>query len=145
MPANPVTSGLKALLADSYTLYLKTQNYHWNVTGPQFSALHALFMAQYSELALAIDEIAERIRALGEKAPGSYREFSQLATIKEATGKENTPQMVKTLRDDHKTLIQSLYSLLEKAQKKGDEGTCDLLTTRIPAHEKQAWMLDSSL
>lgn len=146
MTTTPVIAGLKASLADSYTLYLKTQNFHWNVTGPQFQSLHALFMTQYTDLALANDEIAERIRALGEFAPGSYKAFSKLASIKEAEeGTTQAVQMVKALVKDQTTLVKTLNTCLKAAQKAGDDPTTDLMIRRITQHEKNRWMLESSL
>lgn len=144
MSNKKVVEALKVSLADSYTLYLKTQNYHWNVTGPQFKGLHTLFEEQYTELAGAVDELAERIRALGEKAPGSYREFSKLATIKEAAGTEDAKTMVTTLKSDHLKLAQTLTKAIQAAQNAEDEGTVDMLGGRIAAHQKQAWMLEAT-
>lgn len=145
MSNHPVITALKHLLADSYTLYLKTQNFHWNVTGPQFQSLHALFMAQYSDLALAIDEIAERIRALGDFAPGSYSAYAQLATIKECTTRPAASEMVKELAADQTIIITTLTTLLKAAQSAGDEPSADLAIQRITLHEKNRWMLNSSL
>ncbi len=139
------TTQLKNVLADSYVLYLKTQNYHWNVTGPQFASLHGLFEEQYTDLAAAIDEIAERIRTLGEKAPGSFAEFSKLASIKEATGDESAQSMVKQLAEDQDTLIATLTAALDAASEAGDEVTIGFVTDRIGVHEKNRWMLTSSL
>lgn len=144
MSNKKVVDALKVGLADSYTLYLKTQNYHWNVTGPHFKGLHALFEEQYTELATAIDELAERIRALGEKAPGSYREFSKLATIKEAEGTEDAKTMLKVLKTDHTKVAQTLTKAIQAAQNAEDEGTVDMLGGRIAAHQKHAWMLEAS-
>ena len=136
--------GLERLLADSYTLYLKTHNFHWNVTGPNFSSLHLMFEGQYTELALAVDTIAERIRALGFPAPGSYARFSELTTIKEATGVPKAEAMVAQLAADHETIVKSIKALWLAAEKDRDEGTLDLLTQRLSSHEKTAWMLNSS-
>lgn len=140
-----IADGLAKLLADSYTLYLKTHNYHWNVTGPMFQTLHLLFEQQYSELALAVDEIAERIRALDFLAPGSYAEFSKLTKIKEATTTPAANEMITQLVHDQELIIQTareLFPIVEKAQ---DQATLDLLTRRIQIHEKNAWMLRSHL
>ncbi|MBM3618809.1 MAG: DNA starvation/stationary phase protection protein [Alphaproteobacteria bacterium] len=145
MSNKPVIEGLKHSLADSYTLFLKTQNYHWNVTGPNFRGLHLLFEEQYNDLFAAIDEIAERIRALGEHAPGSFKAFSKLSGIKEAADESPTPAaMVKELAKDQDTLLATLGKAIEAAQKAGDEATADLLIGRVAAHEKNRWMLKSS-
>ena len=145
MSNNPVAQTLKTVLADSYTLYLKTQNYHWNVTGPNFHSLHVMFEEQYTDLAVANDDIAERIRALGEVAPGSYKAFSKLATVKEA---DDTPPdastMVKHLAQDQTVLLASLQDALEAAQKAGDEVTVGMVSERMTVHEKNRWMLQSS-
>jgi len=140
-----ITEGLAGLLADTYTLYLKTHNYHWNVTGPHFRSLHLLFEEQYNELALAVDAIAERIRTLGERAPGSYREFSEMATIEEAIGTPDAGKMVKTLAADQGKIVKTIKAVWATAEQQGDEGTIDLLSTRLAVHEKAAWMLTSSL
>ncbi|NDF12304.1 MAG: DNA starvation/stationary phase protection protein [Proteobacteria bacterium] len=138
---------LKSVLANTYVLYLKTQNYHWNVTGGNFAALHELFNQQYTEMAAAIDEIAERIRALGSFAPGSFAEFSEFAVISEASAKDKAGanKMVKNLRDDNHTLVGILEKALKAAQAEGDEATVDLFIGRTAAHQKHAWMLDSSI
>jgi starvation-inducible DNA-binding protein len=136
---------LAQLLADSYTLYLKTQNYHWNVTGPHFGALHALFETQYTDLALAVDEIAERIRALGHPAPASYAEFGARTKIKEASGKTPAMQMVAALAQDHETLAEAAAAVIAVAQASSDEPTAGMATNRQEIHEKAAWMLHSSL
>ena len=136
---------LKKLLADTYTLYIKTQNFHWNVTGIHFHTLHGMFETQYTALASAVDEIAERIRALGDKAPGSYAEFSKLTTIKEATGKENADAMLQALADDNESLVRELRELFSKVADVNDDATLDLLTTRISEHEKTAWMLRATI
>jgi starvation-inducible DNA-binding protein len=133
------------LLADSYTLYLKTHNYHWNVTGPMFTTLHTLFETQYTELALAVDEIAERIRALGHVAPGSYVEFARLATVKDAKGVPSAPEMIRELVADSETVAASAHAVIEAAEKAGDQATADLATRRIEVAEKNAWMLRSHL
>jgi len=140
-----IPEGLARLLADTYTLYLKTHNYHWNVTGPNFRSLHLLFEEQYNELALAVDAIAERIRTLGERAPGSYREFSSLATIKEADGTPKAEEMVELLAADQGKIVKTIKDVWAAAEQTGDEGTIDLLSTRLAVHEKAAWMLKSSL
>lgn len=145
MTNKPVTDGLKKVLADSYTLALKTQNFHWNVEGRHFSALHALFETQYTDLAAAIDEIAERIRALGEKSPGSYAEFGKLTVIKEGKSDLDENAMVKDLHDSHVQIVGTLKKALTAAQKAEDEATADVLIGRIQIHEKTAWMLKASL
>lgn len=136
-----ITSGLSRLLADTYTLYLKTHNYHWNVTGPQFNTLHTMFETQYTELAMAVDEIAERIRALGAWAPGSYSDYARLATVKEASGIPSAEAMVAELAADQATVVRTARSVFPAAEAAGDEPTADLLTQRIQVHEKTAWML----
>ena len=138
---NAITTGLSHLLADTYTLYLKTHNYHWNVTGPQFNTLHTMFETQYTELALAVDEIAERIRALGAWAPGSYSEFARLSSIKEAEGIPSAEAMVADLAADQAAIVRTARSVFPTADDAGDEPTADLLTQRMQAHEKTAWML----
>ncbi len=136
--------GLARLLADSYTLYLKTHNFHWNVTGPLFNTLHLLFEQQYTELALAVDEIAERIRALGLPAPGSYAEFGRLTTVKEAQSGTNAHDMLLQLIADQGLIIQTARGLFPMAEQARDQVTLDLLTRRMQVHEKNAWMLRSS-
>ncbi len=143
--SSAVVDALSRLLADSYTLYLKTHNYHWNVTGPMFTTLHTLFMTQYSELALAIDEIAERIRSLGAYAPGSYTEFKALSKVKEASGQPSAAQMIKTLVADQATIVEAARAVFKAAEKAGDQATADLATRRLDVHEKNAWMLRSHL
>jgi starvation-inducible DNA-binding protein len=133
------------LLADSYTLYLKTHNFHWNVKGPMFSTLHLMFEQQYNELALAVDEIAERIRALGHPAPGTYREFLKLTTIKEPTGVPKALDMIRQLADDQKTVADAARDVIAAADEAGDQATADLATRRVEVHEKNAWMLSSHL
>lgn len=132
-------------LADGYMLYLKTQNYHWNVTGPHFAGLHALFQTQYEDLAAAIDETAERIRALGSPAPGSLAAFARLASVKEETGSPDWRQMLKTLSGDQAKIVETLQAALDLAQETGDEATADLMITRIAQHQKNKWMLDAHL
>ena len=136
---------LSYLLADSYTLYLKTHNYHWNVTGPMFQTLHLMFETQYTELATAVDEIAERIRALGIYAPGSYSQFIQLSSIKEETGVPKASLMIENLVIGHETAAKTARSAFPSAEEGNDEATLDLLTHRIQTHEKTAWMLRSLL
>jgi starvation-inducible DNA-binding protein len=140
-----IVHGLATLLADTYTLYLKTHNYHWNVTGPMFQTLHVLFETQYTELSLAVDLIAERIRALGEFAPGSYKEFSKLTSIKEADGIPAAQDMIKDLVKGQEALAKTARSIVPVADKASDEPTLDLLTQRMQVHEKNAWMLRSLL
>lgn len=140
-----IATGLSRLLADSYTLYLKTHNYHWNVQGPQFNTLHLMFEGQYTELAAAIDEIAERIRALGIKAPGSYREFAGLTSIEEARGDETAEEMIRELVTGQETVVRTAREAFPAAEKAHDEPTADLLTQRMQIHEKTAWMLRSML
>ncbi len=131
------------LLADSYTVYLKTHNFHWNVTGPMFTTLHTLFETQYTELALAVDEIAERIRALGGRAPGSYREFVRLACVKDATGEPSAKEMVQELVSDLGRIVETAKDVLAAAEAADDPATADLATRRIDVSEKNAWMLRS--
>jgi starvation-inducible DNA-binding protein len=140
-----VAEALSHLLADTYTLYLKTQNYHWNVTGPHFSALHALFQTQYEDLITANDDIAERIRALGEKAPGSFSAFAKLASIKEENGSPAWKDMVKNLSNDQDKIVATATEALKLAQDTGDEPTIDLMIGRIAQHQKNKWMLDAHL
>ena len=140
-----IAAGLANLLADSYTLYLKTHNYHWNVQGPQFNSLHLMFEVQYTELALAVDEIAERIRALGVKAPGSYAEFSKLTSIDEATGDETAEEMIRQLVTGQESIVRTARQVFPDADVCNDEPTADLLTQRMQLHEKNAWMLRSML
>ena len=140
-----IASGLSKLLADSYTLYLKTHNYHWNVEGPQFNTLHLMFEGHYTELATAVDEIAERIRALGVKAPGSYSEFNAITSIKEASGEESAEEMIRQLVIGQETVARTAREASEAAADASDEPTADLLTQRMQIHEKNAWMLRSML
>ena len=140
-----IADRLSALLADSYSLYLKTHNYHWNVTGPLFNTLHTMFEEQYTELATAVDEIAERIRALGIMAPGSYSAFSALTSISEATGGESAEQMIRALVEGQETVARTARAAFPAADGAGDEPTADLLTQRMQIHEKNAWMLRSML
>ena len=136
---------LSKLLADSYTLYLKTHNFHWNVTGPMFQTLHTMFEQEYTELALAVDAIAERIRALGHPAPGSYSAFSRLATVKETDGVPRATEMVQLLVEAHETVVRTARKLLSVADEANDDATADLATQRLQIHEKTAWMLRSLL
>ncbi len=140
-----IASGLSKLLADSYTLYLKTHNFHWNVEGPQFNMLHLMFEQHYTELAMAVDEIAERIRALGIKAPGSYSAYAELTSIDEASGEESAEQMIRQLVFGQEAVVRTARSALKPAAAAGDEPTADLLTQRMQIHEKNAWMLRSML
>ena len=140
-----IAAGLSRLLADSYTLYLKTHNYHWNVEGPMFNTLHLMFEAQYTELAIAVDEIAERIRALGVKAPGSYSDFARLTSIDEATGGETAEEMIRLLVIGQETVARTAREIFPVADDAHDEPTADLLTQRMQVHEKTAWMLRSML
>ena len=136
---------LSQLLADSYTLYLKTHNFHWNVTGPMFTTLHTLFETQYTELALAVDEIAERIRALGVRAPGSYAEFTELAQVKDAEGTPSATDMIRILVDDLATVNASAKAVFQAAEAAGDQASGDLAVRRMDVSEKTAWMLRSHL
>ena len=140
-----VVDATARLLADSYTLYLKTHNFHWNVTGPMFTTLHTLFEMQYSELALAVDEIAERVRTLGARAPGSYAEFAALTAVKEAKGTTAATQMLRQLVADQATLAASAQRVVQEAQAAGDEASADLGIRRMQVHQKNAWMLRSHL
>lgn len=138
-----IANGLAKVLGDSYSLYLKTHNFHWNVTGPMFSTLHLMFETQYTELALAVDLIAERIRALGFIAPGSYTEFAKLTSIKEHNGDLEAIKMIKYLIEAHEVVIKTSRSVLPLADKANDQVTIDLLTQRMQVHEKTVWMLRS--
>ena len=140
-----IAGGLSKLLADTYTLYLKTHNFHWNVTGPQFNSLHLMFEGQYTELALAVDLIAERIRALGEPAPGSYSAYAKLSSIKEAEGLPAAEEMVRILAEDQLAVVRTARSVFPLADAANDEPTADLLTQRMQVHEKTAWMLRANL
>ena len=135
---------LEIILADTYSLYLKTQNYHWHVKGPQFKSLHELFEVQYRELAEAVDQIAERILIMGHKAPATFSEFNALKTIKDGNSSVNANQMVTELASDHSVLVKDLNQAMKTAQENNDEGTIALLGSRIAAHEKSHWMLSSS-
>ncbi len=140
-----ITQGLNRLLADSYTLYLMTHNFHWNVKGPMFNTLHLMFEGQYTELALAVDTIAERIRALGYPAPGTYSEFVALSSIKEVKGQPKAEDMIKHLVSGQEAVIKTARSLFAVVEASSDEPTADLLTQRMQIHEKTAWMLRSML
>lgn len=140
-----ISKGLSHFLADTYTLYLKTHNFHWNVTGPMFQTLHTMFEGQYNELAIATDDIAERIRALGVKSPGSYQEFMKLTSIKENIGDLSATQMISELVMGHEAVIRTARSLFPMATESHDEPTVDLLVQRLRVHEKTAWMLRSML
>ena len=140
-----VSTELGRVLADTYTLYLKTHNYHWNVTGPMFNTLHLMFQEQYNELWVAIDLIAERIRSLGAFAPGSYAEFARLTSITEAEGIPTAEEMLADLVAGHEAVVRTARTVFAAAESAGDQSTADLLTQRIQVHEKTAWMLRSML
>ncbi len=140
-----IAEGLMRLLADSYALYLKTHNFHWNVTGPMFATLHTLFEEHYTELAVAIDEIAERIRALGFPAPGSFRQFAELTSIQEETESPTAEEMVRQLTRGQEAVVRTARNVFPTASDANDESTVDLLTQRMQVHEKNAWMLRSLL
>ena len=140
-----IAGGLSILLADTYTLYLKTHNFHWNVTGPMFQTLHLMFEQQYNELALAVDLIAERIRALGFPAPATYADFLKLSSIKENRGVPSAKEMIKLLVEGQESVVRTARSLFPTVEKVHDEPTADLLTQRMQIHEKTAWMLRSLL
>ena len=140
-----IANGLGKVLADTYSLYLKTHNFHWNVTGPMFQTLHLMFEEQYNELALAVDLVAERIRALGFPAPGTYSEFARLSSIRETTGTPKAEEMIQSLVEGQETVVRTARSVFPVAENLSDEATADLLTQRIQLHEKIAWMLRSLL
>jgi len=140
-----IADGLAHLLADTYTLYLKTHNYHWNVTGPMFQTLHLMFEQQYNELALAVDLIAERIRALGSPAPGTYREFGELSSIHEDTDSPDATEMIRRLVAGQEAVVRTARQVFPVVDRAHDEPTADLLTQRMQVHEKTAWMLRSLL
>ncbi len=140
-----IAGGLSRVLADTYTLYLKTHSFHWNVTGPMFQTLHLMFEAQYNELALAVDLVAERIRALGYPAPGTYKQFVQLSAIKEDEGVPKAEEMIRLLVQGHETVARTAREVFRAAEDASDQPTCDLLTQRMQLHEKTAWMLRSLL
>ncbi len=140
-----IVDGLARLLADTYTLYLKTHNFHWNVTGPMFQTLHLMFETQYNELWLAIDLIAERIRALGYPAPGTYAEYAKLSSIKESAGVPRAEEMIALLVEGQEAVVRTARSVFPVVDKANDAPTADLLTQRMQIHEKSAWMLRSLL
>ena len=140
-----IADGLSRLLADSYTLYLKTHNFHWNVTGPMFATLHTLFEEHYTELATAVDEIAERIRALGCIAPGSYQQFAKLSSVEEETGTPDANGMLRQLVAGQEAVVRTARGVFPVVEAANDEPTADLLTQRMQIHEKNAWMLRSLL
>jgi starvation-inducible DNA-binding protein len=140
-----IAQGLSRLLADTYVVYLKTHNFHWNVEGPMFQTLHQMFMEQYTEAWNAIDLVAERIRSLGHYAPGTYREYLELARVKETPGVPKAHQMVKLLIDGQEAVVKTARELLPLAERADDQPTLDLLTQRMQIHEKNAWMLRSLL
>ncbi|NNE44815.1 MAG: DNA starvation/stationary phase protection protein [Gemmatimonadetes bacterium] len=141
----PVVAALSGLLADSYTLYLKTQSYHWNVTGPMFTTLHTLFETQYTELAMAIDEIAERIRALGAPSPGSFSQFADLAAVKEDRGVPAATDMIRNLLADQEAVAEAAKKVARAGEAAGDDASVDLGVRRQDVHQKSAWMLRSHL
>jgi starvation-inducible DNA-binding protein len=140
-----IAEGLSRLLADTYTLYLKTHNFHWNVTGPMFQTLHLMFETQYTELALAVDLIAERIRALGYPAPGTYSEYVKLSSIPETPGVPKAKEMIRLLVEGQEAIVRTARSIFPLIEEVNDEPTADLLTQRMQVHEKTAWMLRSLL
>ncbi len=141
IPAPIVADSLSRLLADTYTLYLKTHGYHWNVIGPQFPALHLMFETQYTEMALAVDEIAERIRTVGVPAPGSYREMARLTVVEDEEGAPEATEMVRRLIRGHETVVRTAQDVAQVAEAAGDIATVDLATRRVQVHEKTLWML----
>lgn len=140
-----ISEGLARVLADTYTLYLKTHNFHWNVTGPMFQTLHVMFEEQYTELAAAVDEIAERIRALGYSAPATYSEFNRLTSIPETPGVPKAEDMIRLLVEGNEAVVKTVRKSFPAAEEAGDESTADLLVDRMRVHEKTAWMLRSLL
>lgn len=140
-----IADGLSRLLADTYTLYLKTHNFHWNVTGPMFQTLHLMFEQQYTELAVAVDDVAERIRSLGFPAPGTYSEYVKLSSIEETVGVPAAEDMIRLLVAANESVVRTARAAFPAAEKAGDESTADLLTERMRLHEKTAWMLRSLL
>jgi starvation-inducible DNA-binding protein len=140
-----ISAGLERLMADSFTLYLKTHNFHWNVTGPMFQTLHLLFEQQYTEQWAALDLIAERIRALGHPAPGTFAEFLELSSIKEPTGVPSAKDMIRQLVAGQEAVARTARTAFVEAEAASDQPTCDLLTQRMQLHEKNAWMLRSLL
>lgn len=140
-----LADGLSRLLADTYSLYLKTHYFHWNVTGPHFNSLHAMFETQYTELAIAVDDIAERIRALGFVAPGSYSEFARLTSVPETEGVPDALSMVQQLVEGQEAVVRTAREFFPVTEAARDEPTADLLTQRMQVHEKTAWMLRATL
>ena len=140
-----IVEGLSRRLADTYTLYLKTHNFHWNVRGPMFSTLHQMFMLQYTELWTSVDLVAERIRSLGADAPGTYSAFARLTSIKETDGVPNANEMIRQLVQGHEAVIRTARSVFPVVERGSDEASADLLTQRLQVHEKTAWMLRSLL
>ncbi len=140
-----LANGLSKVLADTYTLYLKTHNFHWNVTGPMFQTLHLMFEQQYNELWLAADSVAERVRTLGFAAPGTYKQFVALASIKEDDGVPKAEDMIRRLVEGHETVARTARSVFQLAEEVNDQSSCDMLTQRLQVHEKTAWMLRSLL
>ncbi|WP_009633310.1 Dps family protein [Synechocystis sp. PCC 7509] len=140
-----IAEGLSRMLADTYSLYLKTHNFHWNVTGPMFQTLHLMFETQYTELALAVDLIAERIRALGYPAPGTYSDYAKLSSIPETPGVPKATEMIRLLVEGQEAVVRTARSIFPAVDKVSDEPTADLLTQRMQIHEKNAWMLRSLL
>ncbi len=140
-----IAEGLSRLLADTYTLYLKTHNFHWNVTGPMFNTLHLMFETQYNELSLAVDLVAERIRALGFPAPGTYKEYARLSSIKEDEGVPVANDMIRKLVEGQEAVVRTARSILPVVNEANDQATIDLLTQRMNVHEKTGWMLRSLL
>ncbi|MEY4642670.1 MAG: hypothetical protein RLZZ227_2664 [Pseudomonadota bacterium] len=140
-----IANGLKVLLADSYTLYLQTHNFHWNVTGPQFRELHLMFEEHYTELALAVDLVAERIRTLGVAAPGTYKAFASLSNIQEVEGIPYAGEMLTLLTKGHEQVVKTCRQVLKPAQEANDESTASLVSDRMRLHEKTAWMLRSMM
>jgi starvation-inducible DNA-binding protein len=140
-----IVDGLSHLLADTYSLYLKTHNFHWNVTGPMFQTLHTMFETQYTELAVAVDDIAERIRSLGFPAPGTYSDYAKLSSIPETPGVPAAEDMIRLLVEGNEAVVRTARATFPAAEKVADESTADLLTERMRLHEKTAWMLRSLL
>lgn len=140
-----IADGLAHLLADTYTLYLKTHNFHWNVTGPMFQTLHTMFEQQYAELAIAVDDIAERIRSLGFRAPGTYSDYAKLTSIPETEGVPAAEDMIRLLIEGNEAVVRTARSSFPAAERASDESSADLLTERMRIHEKTAWMLRSLL
>lgn len=140
-----IAEGLSRVLADSYMVYLKTHNYHWNVTGKLFHSLHGMFEEQYTELAEAIDKIAERIRSIGYRAPGTFREFAEITSVEEDTDQPEALEMVRRLAVDNETILRTAREVLPACEEAGDEATIDLITERLDVHSKTAWMLRSHL